>query len=98
MKEEWVVIPNYEDYMVSTKGRIKSLKRSKEKILTPIRSGKVNKTDKIKLYKDGDYDTVNIATIMGNAFLGRKKGQIIRHKDKDIFNNNLDNLYLIDIS
>lgn len=92
----WAVIPSFTDYMVSTDGKIKSLKGGKERIIKVPCSGGKYKAKKVKLYKEGKYSTINVSTIMGIVFLGVKKGQMTRHKNNDVSDNRLENLYVYD--
>lgn len=94
--EEWALIPEYEDYMISTEGKVKSLKKKEEHILSKIVGSKKGKLNKVKLYKNGKYKTVNVSTIMGIVFLGRKEGQMTKHIG-DILDDRLSNLYIHDI-
>lgn len=94
---EWRAIPGYEDYMVSTEGQVKSLKGKEARIVKKVYSGRANKNGKVKLYKNGSYITANVCTIMGKVFLGKKDGQITKHLNKDISDDRLENLYLVDL-
>lgn len=89
----WAVIPCFTDYMVSTDGRIKSLKGNKERIIKVPITGNKTKARKVKLYKEGKYSTINVSTIMGVVFLGVKEGQTTRHIN-DITDDRLENLYV----
>ena len=98
MEEEWRVIPDYPHYMVSSLGNIMSTKRNKRIIMSKVYSGKSRKIGKVKLWKEGKYRTFNVSTIVGNVFLGRKEGQITKHKTDNFKDDSVSNLYLLDLS
>lgn len=91
---EWAVIPFNTDYMVSTDGRVKSLKNNKETLLKVPVCGVKTKGRKVKLYKEGKFNTINVSTIMGIVFLGAKKGQATRHISSDVTDDRLENLFI----
>jgi hypothetical protein len=87
MKEVWVEIKDHSDYSVSDRGRIKSFKWSKEKILkTPI-----NKQGYPVVTLDGKLHKVH--RLVAKAFLKSIKGKNeVNHIDGVKTNNNLKNL------
>lgn len=96
--EVWKDIKGYEGrYMASSLGRIKSIKKDSEIIMSLIKGSKKSRGCKIKLYKNGSYKTMNVCTVISNTFLGRKDGQITRHINGDINDNRVENLFLLDI-
>jgi len=89
--EEWRS-SGYDGYEVSNFGRIKSLKRSHEKILKPHnRNGYVGYC----LMISSKPITMCAHTLVYDAFIGRiPKGKIVRHLDGDRKNNKVENLAL----
>lgn len=89
-------IESYEDYCVSNKGNVKSLKFGKEKILSPrITSAGYNTAS---LCLRGKQKTFQVHILEAKAFLGHKPeltGLIVDHKDNNKLNNNLSNLQII---
>ena len=95
MKEEvWRKVNGYEDYLISNKGRVKSLKRGKERFLRFGSSGTVYKN--VTLYKFGKSKTYSVHSLVCLAFIGEKPNNlVIDHKDGNIKNNNVDNLHYV---
>lgn len=105
--EIWKEVVGYEGiYLVSSKGRIKSVARVihrknghsqtiKGKILSQRKGPYYN----IKLRKQGKEQTLNVHSIVASAFLGHKpnghKNLVVDHIDKNQYNNELSNLRLI---
>ena len=97
MKEIWKQIENYQDYQVSNLGRVKSLKKGKERILKAGVDGVgyftvalCNLGQKAKTYK--------VHQLVAMAFLGHnpcKMKLVINHKDSNKLNNNIDNLEIV---
>jgi hypothetical protein len=90
-KEKWKSIDGYDNYIVSTKGRVRSLgtgiilkhQKSKRGGLYPF----------INLYKNGKRKNKRVHTLVADAFLGkRQKGYVAHHKDHDRQNPELSNL------
>ena len=91
MKEIWKTIENYDDYQVSSLGRIKSFKNDKEHILKPADNG--NGYLFVILCKDGKLKNIKIHRLVANAFIPNPyKLPVINHKDKNRQNNNVNNL------
>ncbi len=91
MGEEWRSIPEYEDhYWVSNRGRVKSLKGVKPRIL---KFGYQHKYAVVSLSKDSRVWTVRVHRLVADAFLGRcPDGMEILHSDGDSCNNIVENL------
>lgn len=53
MKEEWKIIENYEEYQISTLGRVKSLKHNKERLLRLSKNSKRGGYMYVRLCKNG---------------------------------------------
>ena len=88
MQEEWKTIESFEDYLISSKGRVKSLKYGKERILKPsLRNG--YNIYKINNINRSEHQLVAMAFLnhkLGNKFLH------VDHIDGNIKNNSLENL------
>lgn len=97
-QEMWKPIPEYEEhYLISNFGRIKSIKFSKEKILT----GKVtNDYIELDLRKPNHLvKTVRVHKIVAELFLDNPhEYPIVNHKDGDKHNNHVNNLEWCDYS
>ena len=83
---------NFFDYEVSTMGRVKSLKRGKEKIMK-IGIGSDGYMV-IRLCSNGKYKTIKVHKLIALAFIPNndKNKDQINHIDEDKSNNNVDNL------
>ncbi len=97
MKEEFRNIPGYEDYQVSNLGRVKSLKKNKERILKGFDNGMGYL--QVTLYKNGASKNTKIHHLVALVFLNHKTNRthntVIDHIDNNQLNNRLDNLQLI---
>jgi hypothetical protein len=89
MDEIWKDI--FEDYQVSSYGRIKSFKNGKEKILKPYSTKKgyleidLHKNDKRKVFK--------VHRLVANAFIPNPHNlPQVNHKDENKLNNRVENL------
>lgn len=87
--EKWKKIPGYSDYKVSNLGRVKSLKRNKERILSPGLNGEY-------LYvqlSDGEQRIFLIHILVMKTFVGEcPEGYEVNHIDLNKCNNKLKNL------
>ena len=96
IKEVWrvVVTPRegiYEDYLISSQGRVKSLKRGKERIMKPLIDNENYLV--VFLYKDGKARKYRIHQLMGYCFIPNVMGYPeIDHRDIDRQRNVLSNL------
>ena len=92
MDEIWHDIEGYKGlYQVSNKGRVKSLKLGKERILRPgiDSSGYYN----IILYNDGVSKTFKLHRLVAQAFVPNPKNKPeVNHKDENKLNNCVENL------
>lgn len=98
--EVWKEVPNYGGvYLVSNKGRVKSLKRKyviKDRILRP--SLDASGYPIVGLSKDKKSKTRNIHQLVAEAFLDHTPcgyDLVIDHIDDDKANNNLENLRVV---
>ena len=91
-EEIWCPIKGYEGlYEVSDKGRVKSLKFGKERILKLIRDQ--NGYLLINLYKNGEMKTYRIHSIVAKTFIPNPDNlPEVNHKDEDKTNNSVINL------
>lgn len=95
MQEEWRIIENFPNYMISNIGRIKSLnyhRTGKEQILKQNINGRGYYY--VNISSNNKYNNLLIHREVGKAFL--KNDDInktdINHKDGNKLNNNVDNL------
>jgi hypothetical protein len=96
MKEKWKVIEGFENYEVSNFGRVKSLKRKKERILKF--SLDTHGYYILSLYKENKAKTKQVSQLVAIAFLNHKPcgyDLVVDHIDNNPLNNNLDNLQVI---
>lgn len=89
-KEIWKEFPQNSNYLVSNKGRIKSLSRYEAIILTPTKNVKGYETVKIN-GKSQYLHKVIIETFVRKV----KENEEIHHKDTNKSNNSLDNLIIL---
>ena len=92
--EIWVVVPEYEDYQVSSFGRVKSIKFGKEIILKSRLA--TNGYLSVILYKGSKPKTIRVHRLVWSSFNGPiPDGYEINHIDENKQNNRLDNLNLM---
>lgn len=92
MKEYWKTITKYEDYSISTLGRVKSTKNGKETILKPFR---MNNNYYVTLCKNGIPYNVRPCVVVLQEFIGLyKKRYTVKFADNDIKNCALSNIYV----
>lgn len=90
--EIWKDIEGYEGlYQVSDKGRVRSMKFGKERILKPSKDGWGYIF--VRLYKNGEQKPYKVHRLVGQAFLLNPNNlPEINHKDEDKTNNSVENL------
>lgn len=93
--EKWKPVVNYEkDYLVSNKGRIKSLKNNKTKILKTFLNNQGY--PRINLMRYGKLKQVFVHRLVVQSFIGNiRKGKHVNHIDGVKCNNNVDNLEIV---
>lgn len=90
-KERWKMISGYDNYAVSTKGRVRNLNTGK--LLKHQYSERAGGYPFINLCKDGKRVNRNVHVLVAKAFLGRlPKDMVVDHRDDNRRNPNLDNL------
>lgn len=89
--EVWKPIEDYNDYMVSNQGRVKSLRLGKEKIL---KGGKINNRYlSVGLCKDGKQKTYLIHRLVAQAFIPNIDNKpYVDHINTNIYDNRVENL------
>lgn len=96
--EEWRIIKWAPDYMISSMGRVKTMKSNPHKIMVGSRIAKL-KYPAVVLRHDGISTTRTIHRLMSEAFLGHNpNGKIeivVNHIDGNVENNVLSNLEII---
>ena len=92
MDEIWRDIEGYEGlYQISNKGRVKSLKWGKERILKPGITG--SGYLKVLLCKNRMIKHIKIHRLVANAFIPNPENKPqVNHKDENKFNNSVNNL------
>ena len=92
MKEIWKDVVDFEGlYQVSNKGRIRSLKYGKEKILKLVRTH--NGYLRICLIKNGEKKMCLVHRLVSQVFLPNPQNlPDVNHKNEDKTNNNVNNL------
>jgi len=94
MKERWEMIQSYNNYAVSSFGRVRNLNTGR--VLKHQSSKRGGNYAFINLSKDGQRVNRNVHKLVADAFLGCcPKGFIAHHKDEGRMNPRLDNLEYI---
>lgn len=91
--EEWRKLPNYENYCISTMGRVKykcKIVRQDDKAQTCYLKLDVDKEMRVD-------HSVNVYTLVAKAFLGKKEGDgyDVHHIDNNGYDNRPENLILL---
>lgn len=95
MSEIWKPILGYENYQVSSFGRVKNTKFNKEILL---KAKTTTKYLTVNLYKDNVKKTRNIHQLVAIAFLGHNPNGcklVINHINFNSFDNTLENLEIV---
>jgi len=89
--EEWKLIDEYPDYMISNLGRVKSFKNNKERILnySPNSSGYIQ----VELRKNNSRFTLKIHRLIALAFIPNPENKpCIDHINRNPLDNSIENL------
>lgn len=87
--EQWKNIKEFDNYLVSDKGRVMNAKTGK--ILKASRSS--NGYDYVTLYNQDGVSRKRVGRVVGEAFIDNPNNlETINHIDEDKHNNNADNL------
>ncbi len=92
MEEQWKQIDGYENYSISTKGRVRNTKTKR------LLDGCVNSCGyvKITLYKDKKAKAYQLHRLVARAFVENPDHkELVRHTDGDNLNNDASNLYWV---
>lgn len=91
--EKWIDIKGYEGiYQISDKGRVKSFRCGKEKIMKPT-ARKADGRLALSLRKNNMPEYFKVHQLVGNHFLEKtKEKNEINHIDGNFINNNFENL------
>lgn len=94
--EEWKTINDYEDYLISNLGRVKSIKNNTERLLKQGvgSSGYYN----VVLCKEGKTKTFRPHQLVATHFIDEARGRIINHIDGNKLNNCVTNLEYVSYS
>lgn len=87
--EIWKPLRNFTSYNGSSEGRIMNIRTQH---ILKIQIG-TNGYPQVCLFKNNKSYTVKVHKLIAETFLGEHPGLDIRHKDNDIFNNRVENLY-----
>ena len=91
MSERWKIVDGYENYAVSTLGRVRNLKTGR--LLKHQHSRRGGDYAFINLFSGGERKNKNVHKLVAEHFMGpTPDGKIIHHKDNDRMNPALDNL------
>jgi hypothetical protein len=95
-RERWRVIKTFNNYQVSSKGRVR--RKGTKKILRHMSHERGGYYPFVDLRQDGRRKCINIHVLVAEYFLGpRQYGYEIHHKDFVRFNNNIENLIYLTI-
>ena len=89
MENDYRILEDFPDYRVNRYGVVQS---SKSGSWTDLKQTKRNGYLKVNLCNNGKISSINVNNIVGDAFIGRKPGQIYNHKNGDKTDNHVDNL------
>lgn len=87
--EIWKPLWNFPSYNGSSEGRIMNIRT--QRILTPVKNR--NGVMQVTIQKNNRQYIVPVHKLIANTFFGEHPGMDIRHKDLDLSNNRVDNLY-----
>ena len=89
MREQWIKIEGYENYSVSSEGRVRNDKSGRILRQSPNKCGYLQ----VRLFDDGRGCTVRVHRLVANAFIPNPyKLSDVNHINEDKNNNRVDNL------
>lgn len=96
LKEKWKPIKDYEDYLISNLGMVKSIKNKSERLLKQGvgSSGYYS----VALCKNGKPKTFRTHQLVASHFIGEANDRIVNHKDGNKLNNEVTNLEYVSYS
>ena len=90
-KEKWRMIESYDNYAISSYGRVRNLNTGK--VLKHQHSVRAGEYPFINLYRCGHRKNINVHSLVAKAFLGKRPpGMVVHHKNNDRDNPNVENL------
>lgn len=99
MKEYWKIIPNYEDYQVSNKGRVRNISKTIPKILSQVDNG--NGYFRVHLYNKQNTRPKKhyIHRLVAQMFLTNPRNlKYVHHKEHKKYKNTVDDLMWVTAS
>lgn len=87
--EKWKQIREHPNYLISDKGNVKNHRLQRILSQTQDSEGYM----RVTISENGRQYSELVQRLVGDAFLGKQPGMIIKHYDGDLTNNNADNLY-----
>jgi len=97
MKEKWAIVVGYENYAVSSHGRVRNLDTGR--LLKHQHSVRGGDYAFINLFSGGKRKNKNVHKLVADHFLGPiSDGMIVHHKDGNRMNPRAENLEIITIS
>lgn len=89
MEEEWKIIEGFENYQVSSEGRIKSFVRKERILKNIIKHG----YSYVGIIKDGKQYKFRVHRLVAKAFIPNSENlKIVNHKNRNKSDNRVDNL------
>lgn len=87
--EIWKPLRNFPSYDGSTEGRIRNIRT--QRIMKP--NVNENGYEQICLRRNNRQYNVKVHRVIAETFLGEQSNMDVRHRDGDLLNNRVDNLY-----
>ena len=94
--ERWKIITGFENYAVSTRGRVRNLNTGR--VLIHQHGERGGNYAFVDLRNKGKRRCVNVHILVADAFIGpRELGMLVHHEDNNRRNPRLDNLKIVTI-